>query len=343
MPVEVPVKAPVKAPVTLVPTLGAWHLRYPVYNAESVSGLVRQSAPEVVVLAPLPPGALETPVWQDTPELALPLGVVPWARRAGVRLIEGLEPSPDPEAEADFRRYAAGYTQTRDLLMLLEGKLRPLDELLPQPLTLARIWDEVVPILSEYQVARETALTDGPATDWWRERHQALAERVGSLSKTRVTVVAGVEQVPFLRAALIAGGLEVLTPRDAPADERVRERALLDIAFRGDAADPGRLITQLRDLPGAEARFHEANLLLANGHPAEALERLETASNGDFSTPYFLPGYLLTRLGQVRDLAGDRDGAVRAYRGVMALEWVPQDAREAASAGLTAPFEGVPA
>ena len=332
-----------KAPVTLVPTLGAWHLRYPAYNAESVLGVVRRSAPEIVVLASLPPEALTTPVWQDLPELALPLTVVPWARRSGVRLEEGLPPSPDPEAEADFRRYAAGYTQTLDLLVSLERRLQPLDELLPQPLTLARIWDEVVPVLSEYQEARETALTDGPATDWWRERHAELAERVRELPETRVTVVAGVEQVPFLQAALIEGGLELLTPRDAPTDERVRERALLDIAFRGDAADPGRLIAQLRDLPGAEARFHEANLLLANGHPAEALERLETASNGDFSTPYFLPGYLLTRLGQIRDLMGDRDGAVRAYRGVMAFEWVPQDAREAARGGLETPFEGVPA
>ena len=338
-----PVKVPIKTSVTLIPTLGAWHLRYPAYNAESVLGLVRQSSPEVVVLAPLPPGALTTPAWQDLPELALPLAVVPWAQRSGVRLVEGLPPSPDPEAEADFRRYAAGYTQTRDLLVSLERRLQPLDELLPQPLTLARIWDEVVPVLREYQEARETALTDGPATDWWRERHAELAERVRELPETRVTVVAGVEQVPFLQAALTEQGLELLTPRDAPTDERVRERALLDIAFRGDAADPGRLIAQLRDLPGAEARFHEANLLLANGHPAEALERLEAASNGDFSAPYFLPGYLLTRLGQIRDLMGDRDGAVRAYRGVMAFEWVPHDAREAARAGLTAPFEGVPA
>lgn len=329
--------------VTLLPTLGAWHLRYPTYNAESVLGLVRRSGPEVVVLGPLEPGALASPTWQDTPELVLPLSVVPWAQRAGVRLVEGLAPSPDPEAEADFRRYAAGYAQTRDLLVSLEARLRPLDDLLPQPLTLARIWNEVVPVLSEYQEAREAALEDGPATDWWRERHTELAEHIQTLPETRVTVLAGVEQVPFLKAALEEGGLGVLTPRDAPTDERVRERALLDIAFRGDAADPGRLIAQLRDARGAEARFHEANLLLANGHPAEALERLERASNGDFSTPYFLPGYLLTRLGQVRDLSGDRAGAVRAYRGVLALEWVPHDAREAAKAGLETPFEGVPA
>ena len=102
-------------------------------------------------------------------------------RAAFVRALwleEGLSASDDPDAEADFRRYAAGYAQTLELLRSLDARLRPLDELLPQPLTLARVWDEVVPVLSEYQEAREAAFTDGPATDWWRERHEALAERI---------------------------------------------------------------------------------------------------------------------------------------------------------------------
>jgi hypothetical protein len=78
-----------------------------------------------------------------------------------------------------------------------------------------------------------------------------------------------------------------------------------------------------------------------NDHASEALETLEGAVGGDFSAPYFLPGYLLARLGQLRDLAGEREGAVRAYRGVLALDWVPTEAREAAQAGLETPFEGV--
>ena len=332
--------------VTLIPLLGAWHLRYPVYNVASVLALVRASRPEVVVPAPLVPGALATPAWQDTPEIALP-PVLAWAERQGVRLESGMPESPDPGAEADFQRYLAGYPRTREQLVRLEALLRPLDELLPQPLTLARIWDEVVPVLKDYQQEREAVFGDGPGTDWWRERLTELATSIAKtciaeLPETRVTVLASAEQLPFLRAALLELGTEVLTPREVPHDETIRERALLDVAFRGDAADPVALLSSLREVKGAEARFHEANLLLMNGHPAEALERLEAAVNGDFSTPYYLPGYLLARLGQLRDLNGDRAGAVRTYRGVLAFDWVPEDAREAAVTGLEAPFEGIP-
>ena len=336
--------------ITLLPLLGAWHLRYPAYNTESVLELTRAADPEVIVTGPLPQG-VASPDWQDTPEIALP-SVALWAQRRQqgrqrVRLEPGMAASPDPNAEPDFRRYAGLYPQTRELLTGLDALLRPLGDLLPQPLTLRRIWEEVVPTLAAYQREREATFGDGPGTDWWRERVGALAARIRALPETRVTVLVSAEQLPFLLEALHGGSehgaLTVLTPHDAPTDERTRERALLDIAFRGDAADPGRLIAQLRELDGAEARFHEANLLLAHGHLAEALALLEGAANGDFSAPYYLPGYLLTRLGQVRDLTGDRRGAERAYRGVLALDWVPLDAKEAAQTGLAAPFEGVPA
>lgn len=249
-----------------------------------------------------------------------------------------MPPSPDPDAEADFYRYAVQYPKLQGTLRELDGLLSPLPELLSQPLTLARIWQEVVPLVAAYQQEREAALGDGPGTDWLRARVTALAETVQALPEERVVVLASVEQVPLLQE-LLAGRLEL--PQDAPVTDSTRQRALLDIAFRGDAADPGRLLTQLRELDSAEARYHEANLLLANGHLPEALETLEAAVQGDFSAPYYLPGYLLARLGQLRDLAGERDGALRAYRGVLALEWVPDEAREAAQGGLETPFEGV--
>ena len=87
-----------------------------------------------------------------------------------------------------------------------------------------------------------------------------------------------------------------------------------------------------------EARFLEAQLLLAHDHAAEALEVLEAAAAGDFREPYLLPGLLLARLGQLRDLAGKRDRALQAYRGALALAWLPAEAREAAEAGMRAPF-----
>ncbi len=325
--------------ITLLPLLETWHLHYPAYNAESILELTRLSRPDVIVLGPLPPSALASPSWQATREIVLPLSIVPWAERQGIRLETGMPVSPDPEAEADFRRYAQQYPQFQNLLREVDGHLSPLTDLLPQPLTLSRIWQEVVPCVAAYQGARAAAFDDGPGTDWLQVRVTALLEQIRALPEANVTVLASVEQLPLLQALLPGETLEL--PQDAPTTEATRQRALLDVAFRGDAADPERLLPLLRELECAEARYHEANLLLAHGHIVEALETLEAAAQGDFSAPYYLPGYLLARLGQVRDLVGERDSARRAYRGVLALDWVPAEALAAAQAGLETPFEGL--
>ena len=125
-----------------------------------------------------------------------------------------------------------------------------------------------------------------------------------------------------------------LDPPEIEVSEQAYERSLLDLAMQVTVPEPGNIIQQLRELDSAEARYHEANLMFANGHLAEALELLEHTSQGDFSQPYFLPGYLLARLGLLRDLAGRWAQAERAYRGVLALEYAPSEAREAAREGL---------
>jgi hypothetical protein len=152
-----------------------------------------------------------------------------------------------------------------------------------------------------------------------------------------VAVLAPVDQLPVLREYL-APRVPLTKPPEVAQSEAARIRSLLDFAMRVEVPEPGNVLRSLAELDVPEARYHEANLLLANGHAAEALERLDLASRGDFSLPYYLPGYLLARLGQLRDLAGDRDGALRAYRGVRALDYAPVDALEAAEAGLAAPF-----
>jgi hypothetical protein len=108
--------------------------------------------------------------------------------------------------------------------------------------------------------------------------------------------------------------------------------------MRGNPADPAAVLERLRGLDFAEARYLEANLLLGHGRGTEALEVLEAASRGDFDRPYYLPGFLLSRLGQLYDLDGNRRAALRAYRGVRALSYAPPEALEAAAAGLEAPF-----
>ena len=324
--------------LSLVPLMGPLHLRFPLYNAVSVRDAVAAFEPDALALTPLEPNTLATPAWQDTQEIALPLAVVPWAKKRGLPLHPVLEPSPDPTAERDFRRYAAQYTDARNLLGEVDAALRPLPFLLEEPLTLTRIQNEVLPLLHDYQTLRETRLGDGPGTDWLRERMERVAARVLELPHKRMAVLASADHIPFLEEAF-EDHAELIPPPDVAPGEEARERGLLDFAFRGDPPEPGNVIAKLRTLSLPEAHYHEANLLLANGHLAEALGVLEEASHGDFSKPYYLPGYLLSRLGQLRDLAGERAGALRAYRGALALDWVPEEARAAAAAGLTAPFE----
>ncbi len=324
--------------LSLVPLMGPLHLRFPLYNAVSVRDSVAAFKPDALALTPLGPGALDTSAWQDTQEIALPLAVIPWAKKRGLPLYPVLEPSPDEGAERDFRRYAAQYTEARRLLGEVDAALRPLESLLESSLNLKRVQNEVLPLLRDYQTLREARLGDGPGTDWLRGRLERMAARVLALPHERVAVLASAEHIPFLEDALRSHADLVPPPDPAPSDE-ARERSLLDFAFRGEPPEPGNVIAKLRTLSPPEARYHEANLLLANGHLAEALAVLEGASHGDFSRPYYLPGYLLSRLGQLRDLAGERTGALRAYRGVLALDWVPAEAREAAEAGLRAPFE----
>ena len=184
------------------------------------------------------------------------------------------------------------------------------------------------------------AVGDGLGSDWFDARCDTMAERVLALPG-RVALLAPADHMSALRERLETRVALIPTPRVSESDE-ARVRGLLDFAMRGGAAEPGNVLASLRELPQAEARYHEANLLLAHGHPAEALERLETASHGDFSQPYFLPGYLLARLGQLRDLDGNRDRALQAYRGVRALAYAPADALEAAEAGIAAPFGFAP-
>lgn len=320
--------------------MGPWHLLYPAYNAVTVRDVAAALQPEVIALAPLAPDALGSPAWQDTPEIALPLALVPWARRAGVPLAP-LGVPHDATAEEDFRRYLGAYPAMQATLRSLDAELEPLRELLSRPLDLGRIIGEVAPLARADHDRREEAFGDGPGTLWLRERSRVVAERTAALRAERVALLAPVEQLSLLTEALAAApGVELIQPSPVAVTPDARERSLLDFAFRGDAPDPAALLRQLREVDGAEARFHEANLLLANGHLAEALDLLETASRGDFSEPYFLPGYLLARLGQLRDLAGQREHALRAYRGVQALAYAPPDALAAAAAGLARPFEG---
>ncbi len=65
---------------------------------------------------------------------------------------------------------------------------------------------------------------------------------------------------------------------------------------------------------------------------------LEKSAHALSDFPRSLPGLVLARLGQVRDAQGERDLARRSYQAVLALNFAPQVARDAAQVGLKSPF-----
>lgn len=330
----------------LVPLAGPLHLAFPAWNAVTVRDALAAAAPAAIATTALAPGAFDDPWWRDTPEIALPQTVVPWAEARGLPVRAVGAPSPEPGAANDFARYAEGYPALRHAWQRAASVEAPLEELLAKPLGLDRLVAEVLPLVAEAQDVREEAFGDGPATDWLRERATLMADRIvaiaaepGVVQAARpVVVLAPLDHLPRLREAL-ADRLSIGYVPAPGVSAEARRRSLLDYAMRVDVPEPGEVIRQLRELEGPEPRYHEANLLLANGHAAEALEILEAASRMDFQHPYWLPGYLLARLGQLYDLVGRRDAAVRAYRGVRALAYAPPEARDAADHGIEAPFE----
>ena len=323
--------------ITLLPLMGAFHLRYPNYNAIHVRDLVADSKPDAVLTTAIEQDFLNRPEWQDTPELALPLAVVPWTSRQRIPFHAVPVASPDPTATQDFRKYISSFPNLNARLMEIDTALRTLKELLETSLTLERIQKEVLPLFSKHQDSLKKEFGDGPSTGWIGERSNLAAERILTLDAERVTVLSSAEHVPALDAA-IGDRAEKIYLLKTNSNDEARERGFLDFAMQVDVPEPGNVIRKLRDLRVPEARYHEANILFANGHLIEALELLETVSHGDFSQPYFLPGYLLARLGQLRDLTNNRKGAERAYRGVLALDFAPIEAREASKKGLSVAF-----
>jgi hypothetical protein len=325
--------------LTLVPLMGPFHLRYPSYNVVTVRDIVAASHPEALVTTVLETKDFDTPAWQDTPELALPHTVIPWAKKQKLPIYGVFEKSPDETALDDFKRFANEYPALKSRMNSVEVLLRPLQTLLEQPLTFARIENEMIPVLRDYQLEREKVFEDGPATDWLHQRIRTMAQKILELPFERVTVLASAEHLPFLQAELEAKA-RLEPPPKIEASEESRERSLLDFAFRVDVPEPGNLIAKLQTINNIEAKYHITNLLVANNHLAEALEVLEKASHEDFSEPYYLPGYLLARLGQLYDLTSKRDAAIRAYKGVRALSYAPKEALETSEAGLKEPFKG---
>lgn len=330
--------------IVVVPLVGPFHTRFPRYNAFDVRDALRASGVEALALAPLAPGALKGQEWHGTDEIVLPLGVVPWAQRAGLALHEvgsfaGGEGEPgEAGAEREFEELLSRFEAGQERLRRVQQAEKPIERLLASPLDLERVRNELMPAVEAYHGVRAAEFGEGPGTGWAQARAAVMAERVLALPHERVALLAGVDDLVNLLPALTGRvTLEQLSLAPEPSEE-ARARALLDAAMRGEAKEPTGLLAALRELGTPEAGYLEANILLEHAHLAEALEVLQRVLRTDFQEPYYLPGFMLARLGQVYDLAGRRDDALRSYRGVLALSYSPAEAVEVATAGLEAPF-----
>ncbi len=322
--------------ILLIPTLGPLHLAHPRYNPVTPLELTRAFGPDAVLLASQSPEGLAEGRWRDEEQLPL-YHLLPWAERTGVPVEALGERAEDLRGEAErFRGYLEEMPAGRRYLEEEAALRAPLEAALKTPLTPERLGDEAfLAVLKGYLEGVRTRFGAGPATGFRELRMEQVAEAIGRRGPGRYAVWVDLLDYPELLARLP----EARPPGPHEPTEAERQRAVLDRAWRlAEEDDPASLLAQLQAIPGAEAGYLAAQLYLAAGRWQDALTLLEKVAEGDFHHPGYLPGYLLARLGQLRDLAGERERALRAYRGVLALSWAPEEARTIALAGLRTPF-----
>lgn len=213
---------------------------------------------------------------------------------------------------------------------------------LTAPMTAQRALSaEVLDAAQAYHDQVRGLLDEGPGTRWRLRRLKEIAEKLGGKSGA---VLAPLDDLPDLLKLLPDSNLPDLAAFQP--GETSRLRALADRAWqlREDddlsalleslAREPGDAITSKAELDAAAASIY-----LAVGQLPQARELLERAAHAlTDDQPRSLAGLTLARLGQVRDALGDRELAQRTYRAVLALNYAPQIARDAAEAGLRKPF-----
>ena len=311
----------------LLPDLGDLLRLQPQYNAATLVELARSL------------GAAQL-LWLSGPDLDHP------ARdsfaAAGLPLTELAPDWTWAEAEhAELTGFAKQYPQGRERLRQSGQAERDLAALLEGPLTLERLTSaEMLAGLVAYHAALAEALEEGPGTRWHARRLDTLAS---SLEGRTGVALAALDDLPGLLGRLPQARLP--DAASFPPGEASRLRALADRALLlSEDDDLSALLAALeresgdRLTPRAELQYAAGNIYLAVGDLTSARSLLEAAAHG-LTNERSLPGLVLARLGQVRDAQNERDLATRTYRAVLALNFAPQAAREAAQSGLEAPFQ----
>ncbi len=302
----------------------------------TVAELVKAHQPEKILLASYSAEELAAQSWRDQNEVSF-FHVLPWAERARVE-VEALDTQAQLRAESElFRQALQQYPKGQEALSQVHGLEEDLKWVLGSRRTPEDFAKEpVIQALRAYHRGYAQAFGEGPATGFRQQRMERVAER---LKATRVEAVVLVDAVdyPVLLEAL-PPALYRLPGAHTPSEPE-RQRSLLDRAWRLDTSDDWAiLLEQLRGVEGPEAIYCAAQIYLAAGQAPDAFALMEQLVHTDFLYPAYLPGYTLARYGQLADLMGQRDKALRAYKAVLGLSWAPQEARETALAGQKTPF-----
>ena len=307
----------------------------PRYNARTVVELLMGAGGKVIYLASYSKQGLEQKVWRDRNELPL-FELMPFVEDDLVSLEALGENAESLQHEAElFSEYLGNMPRGEEAKETLAEIDRELSEFLSAPrLPSEFAGEEFIGGLERILQKQAAFAGEGPATGFRQQRMAQVAEALSEIEDA-VVLVDVLDYPALMRRLPGARG-----PWDREPTKAEMERALLDRAWRLENEEEwGNLLAQLSEIGSAEAGYLASQIYLAAGQPEDSLRLLEEVSRGDFSRPEYLPGYVLARLGQLYDLAGQRDKALRAYTAVLALSWAPAEVKEIAQAGLRAPFK----
>ncbi len=324
----------------VIAEVAALHAKLPTYNAQTVMALMRFCEPSSVILTDIEATAWSSGAWRDLDNPALFA-----LEDAGVKVTAiGEVWSAALTEQSQMLEFLKQFPMGRSRLQQLGGADRTLREALEQPQDALGVHSVWLGAVREYHASAQAALEEGPGTAHRNRRIAGIVKRLEGCPPDAL-VIAPLDDVP----ALLEAGLELPNLSGFQPGEASRFRAVVDRAYRLESGDDlDALVHGLLELDAPadtvlarialEARFAASGLYLSVGDLESARDLLEAVSQGQFERPSYLPGFVLTRLGQVRDLMQERPRAVAAYRAALALKFCPLEAREVAQQGLLEPF-----
>lgn len=332
----------------LLADLGALHARYPTYNAQTVLEILRHVGASKVILPSVTPEVWTSGKWRD---LEHPVLFALDDERMPVEAVATDWTWADLEQDK-MLEFLKMYPQGLERLRELRRSELDLKDMLSKPLDAFSIHGLLpeLPVLESvktFHAKSVDVLEEGPGTAHRKRRLTELAAKLERFDDA--VVLTPLDDLP----ELLEMGFKTVDLTGFKPGEASRFRAVVDRAYAlHENDDLDTLVHSLLELDGApdsalgltlgrialEARFAASGVYLAVGDLESARDLLEAVAMGQFERPAYLPGFVLSRLGQVRDLMGERQHAIRAYTAALALKWLPISARNVAQSGLETPF-----